>query len=375
MQRKGNVFRDILKYIPRNNFDKTVDKYDGNKWSKKFKYWDLFLVLLHGQLSGEMSLRMVGLSHNARVSLANKAMPRSTLSDCCMKKKPEVLMDVFWQLVDKLEGQGKKLIKRLASAIQLIDSTGIMLMDKGYEWAKGNGRIKGLKMHTVYDNELKCPVHFSITSANVNDIEEAKKLPIKKHKIYVFDKGYCDFLWWNKINEQESYFVSRLKKGVRYVIERQSEINSANIRCDQTINLTARNGKQYKSLLRYVEVEIENGKTIILLSNDFNSTAETIAELYKTRWKIELFFKCIKQNLKIKRFWGKSENAVKLQIIVAMITYALLRLVQVASLSTYTLKEVGVLIRINMGSTLPMKKILKIPVNVRSPGISRRAKL
>lgn len=374
MQGKTNVFYQILKHLPRNKFEEAVKNYDGDKWAKKFKYWDLFLVLLHGQLSGEMSLRMVGLSHNTHYDLTNKVMPRSTLSDCCMKKKPEVLMDIFWLLVKRLEA-GNKLIKKLASAIQLIDSTSIMLMEKGHEWAKSNGRIKGLKVHTQYDHELKCPVYFSITDANINDIEEAKKIEIKPNKTYVFDKGYCDFLWWNSINEKEGYFVSRLKKGVRYEIKKKTEINSENIKCDQVIRLTARNGKQYESLLRYVEVEIENKKTIILLTNDFKSAAETIAELYKIRWQIELFFKCVKQNLKIKRFWGKSENAVKLQIIVAMITYVLLRLIKMTSSSEYTLKQIGVLVRINMSSAIQLNKVLKVPVKVSVARTFRKEKL
>lgn len=375
MQGKDNVFRGILKYIPRDQFNKTVQKHDGDKWSKKFKYWDLFNILLHGQLSGEMSLRTVGLSHSAHFGVAEKKMARSTLSDCCMKKNPAVLMDIFWQLVERIECKGKKLLNDLGSAIHLLDSTGIMLMEKGHEWAKGNGRINGLKVHTLYDNELKCPVHFSITSANVNDIEEAKKLAIKPHKTYVFDKGYCDFSWWNKINEKGSYFVSRLKKGVRFEIKEINKRVSENIMDDKIISLTARSGKQYKSLLRYVEVVIESKKKIILLTNDFDSSSEEIAQLYKTRWKVELFFKCIKQNLKIKRFWGKSENAVKLQIIVAMITYVLLRLIQMVSQTAYSLKEVGIVVRINLGCMESINKIFKTPKSDYSPGVPGGAKL
>ncbi len=375
MHGKSNVFRQILKYLPREKFNETVKKYDGDKWAKKFKYWDLFNILLHGQLSGETSLRMVGLSHNAHLGVAETKMARSTLSDNCMTKNPAVLMDIFWQLVSQIQNKGKKLLDSLTSAIQLLDSTGIMLMDKGHEWVKGNGRINGLKVHTLYDNELKCPVHFSITSANVNDIEEAKKLSIKTDKIYVFDKGYCDFSWWNKINEKGSYFVSRLKKGVCYQVKEEKKPTSEKILDDKIILLTARSGKQYKSLLRYVEVVIESKKNIVLLTNDFNSSAEEIAQLYKTRWKIELFFKCIKQNLKIKRFWGKSENAVRLQIIVAMIAYVLLRLIQMISLTAYSLKEVGVLVRINLGCTELINKILKIPERVYSSEESEKIDL
>lgn len=374
MPRKSNVFRDILKYISREEFEKSVQKYDGDKWSKKFKYWDLFLALIHGQLSHESSLRMVGLSHNNHQGLGTKKIPRSTLSDCCMKKKPEVLMEIFWHLVEKLEAKGKKLLKKLNKTLQLIDATGIMLTERGQEWAKGNGRIKGLKVHTLYDHALKSPTYFSITNANVNDIEEAEKLTIRSQKIYVFDKGYCDFAWWNEINEKGSYFVSRLKKGACFEIKRVIKIKNKHITRDQIISLTARSGRNYKSELRCVEVKIAQNKTITLVTNDFNSSAERIAELYKERWKIELFFKCIKQNLKIKRFWGKSENAVKLQIIVAMIVYVLFRLLQMRSSTSYSLKEIGVIIRVNMNNSLPINRILKPPIRPKPIGVLERKK-
>lgn len=375
MQGKSNVFYEILKYLPRDKFEETVKKHDGDKWAKKFKYWDLFIVLLHGQMSGEMSLRMVGLSHNANYSVGNNRMPRSTLSDCCVKKNPDILMEVFNQLVQKIGAKGKKLVGKLAPVIQLIDSTSIMLKGRGYEWAKDNGRIKGLKMHTLYDHNLKCPSHFSITSANINDIEEAEALSIKRNRMYVFDKGYCDFSWWNEIHAKGSYFVTRLKKGSRYDIQTKATIKSSHIKQDQTIKLTTREGKRYQSILRYVEVELENKKSLVLVSNDLGSSAERIAALYKERWKIELFFKCLKQNLKVKRFWGKSENAAKLQIIVAMIVYVLLRLIQMATLSHYSLKEIGVILRVNMGNALSVRRLLKIPEDFKPSGTVRMAKV
>lgn len=375
MPRKNNVFKELLKYFPRNEFEKAVKKYDGDKWSKKFKYWDLFLVMLHGQLVGETSLRMVGLSHNAHHALGNKMIPRSTLSDCCMKKNPEILMAMFWRLVEQLKNEGKKVLKKLDPAIQLLDATGIMLKERGHEWAKDNGRIRGLKIHTVYDYDLASPVYFSITNANVNDIEEAEKLSLEGKKIYVFDKGYCDFRWWNEINEKGSYFVTRLKNGVCYEVKKKAKVKSNYIKIDQIIELTARSGRNYKSELRYIQVQLEDKKSIILVTNDLISSAERIAELYKERWKVELFFKCIKQNLKIKRFWGKSENAVKLQIVVAMIAYVLLRLIQMCSMSSYSLKEIGVIVRVNMSSSLPINKIFKIPVSSASTGILRRVNL
>lgn len=363
MQRKSTVFKDLLKYIPRKKFDEIVNKHKGDKWCKNFFCWDLFVMLLHSQLSGEMSMRMVELSNAYQADYLKqvdaKTMPLSTLSDACKARNPNVFMDVFWHLLTILKVSGK-VSKELNQFIHLIDSTPIPLKGNGYDWAKDNYRIKGLKVHTVYDCDLQSPIHFTMTAPNVNDVTEGKKLRIKKGGIYVFDKGYYDYRWWNDIDKKGSRFVTRLKKDAPFKIIQRRAVKE-NLLHDWTIQLTSKAGKRFEGLLRHIRVKLANKKSIIIITNDLISSAKRIAELYKWRWEIELFFKCLKQNLKIKRFWGKSENAVKLQIITAMIAYILLRLVQIKNCCALSIKQVRTIIRIKLYELTTIYRILKIP--------------
>lgn len=364
MKGKITVFKDLLKYIPQKKFDEIVKKHNGDKWCKNFFCWDLFIMLLHGQLSGEMSMRTVELSNAYRAThikqLGAKTVSLSTLSDACKARNPDVFMDTFWHLLSILKGLGKKIEKELAQFIHLIDSTPIPLKGHGYEWVKNNYRIRGLKIHTVYDYDLKSPIHFTMTAPNVNDITEGKKLTINKNGIYIFDKGYYDYHWWNDIDKKGSRFVTRLKKDAPFkIIERRNV--DRNLLHDWTVKLTSTAGRRFKGLLRHIRIRLDSKKTIVIVTNDLISRSWRIAELYKWRWEIELFFKCLKQNLKIKRFWGKSENAVKLQIITAMIAYILLRLVQIKNDSKLSIKQIRIVLRLRLYELATVQKALKIP--------------
>jgi len=364
MQGKGTVFESLLKYVSRKKFDEIVEKHNGDKWCKNFFCWDLFIMLLHGQLCGEMSMRSVELSNSCQASYLNrlgaKTVSLSTLSDACKARNPDVFMDVFRQVLTLLRTTPRKIDKELDQFIYLIDSTPIPLKGHGYEWVKDNYRIKGLKVHTIYDYDLKSPVHFTITAPNVNDVTEGKKLAIKAKGIYVFDKGYYDYSWWNNIDKKGSRFVTRLKKDAPFKIITRRDVNE-NLFHDWTIQLTSQAGKHFKGLLRHIRIKLANKKSIVVVTNDLTSSATRIAELYKWRWDIELFFKCLKQNLKIKRFWAKNENAVKLQIITAMIAYILLRLAQVKNQCSLSIKQVRVIIRLKLCEPTTVYKVLKIP--------------
>lgn len=370
MQGKGTVSEELMKYIPRKKFDEIVKKHDGDKWCKNFFCWDLFAMLLHGQLSGEMSMRAVELTNACQASymknIGAKTVSLSTLSDACKVRNPDVFMDVFWHVLSQLK-TSTKLDKNMRDFVHLIDSTPIPLKGYGYEWAKDNYRTKGLKVHTVYDYELQSPIYFSLTASNVNDITEAKSMPIKAKSmpikaksIYVFDKGYYDFRWWNKINNKKSRFVTRIKKDTPFKIIERKKITGEHLH-DWIIELTSAAGKRFNGLLRHIRIKLSNKKTIVIVSNDLNSDAELIAKLYKWRWEIELFFKCLKQNLKVKRFWGKSENAVRLQIITAMIAYVLLRITQIENQIYISIKQIHTIVRIKLHETMRIDSIFKIP--------------
>lgn len=363
MQGKRTVFEDLLKYVPRKKFDEIVKRQNGDKWCKNFFCWDLFIMLLSGQLSGEMSMRAVELSNICQAAhlkkIGAKPASLSTLSDACKARNPNVFMDVFWHVLSLVKGSCK-LDKKMRDFVHLIDSTPIPLKGYGYEWAKDNYRTKGLKVHTVYDYDLKSPVYFAMTAPNVNDITEAKKIPLKKNGIYVFDKAYYDYKWWNEINQKKSRFVTRLKKDAPFKVIERKTTKGKHLH-DWLIKLTSDAGRKFKGLLRHIRVKLSNNKSIVIVTNDLLSSADQITDLYKWRWEIELFFKCLKQNLKIKRFWGKNENAVRLQIITAMIAYVLLRVTQIKNQCALSIRKVRTIVRIKLHDTCSMYKILKIP--------------
>lgn len=295
----------------------------------------------------------------------------STLSHTCKTRDPAVFREVFSYLVSTLQ-KNCFLNNELAAFIKLIDATPIPLKGNGYEWAKDNHRTKGLKIHTVYDLQLDAPVHFSISAANVNDITEAKKIPLESGGIYVYDKGYFDYGWWASIAQKGSYFVTRIKKSTPYEVIKTYYPKGKNVLSDEIIQLTSQVARRkFTQPLRLIEIILDDGKTITIVTNKLNLSAQWIAQLYRWRWQIELFFKCLKQHLKIKKFWGKSENAVKLQIIVALITYVLLRLVQLYTKTTFSIKYLEQVIRMKLftSSTIyaEIKKVDKLMPPRSSP--------
>lgn len=364
MKGKDIVFKELLEYISHKKFADIVKKHEADKWCKSLYSWDLLIILLHGHLSGEKSLRSLELSHaiqgtHLKDMKASRAA-RSTLSDACKVRNPAVFKDVFTYLVDKVRVRGK-LDKLSKTFIHLIDSTPIILKGHGYDWAGSNYRITGLKMHTVYDESVKSPIYIDITAPTVNDITPAKDIEIESGGTYVFDKAYFDYTWWNTIDQKGSYFVSRLKSNTPYKIVERHATLAEGITHDWTIQLSSRKGRAFKSVLRHIRVRLDNKKSIEIVSNDLKSSATQIAQLYKRRWNIELFFKCIKQHLKIKRFWGKSENAVLLQLLVGMIAYLLLRLAQTITQCKLSIYQISILIRAKLYANCTLFKLLRAP--------------
>jgi putative transposase len=217
-----------------------------------------------------------------------------------------------------------------AEMVRLIDSSPIPL-GKIYDWAEWNGRIRGMKMHTVYEPDGKCPRCVEITPATVNDVEIGRQTELESGVTYVFDKGYYHFGWWKKINDTGAFFVTRSKVSTRlrktksrYV--RKTIGDGFRIIVDADVVLASKGDSKLPIPLRRIKVKRDKGGTITLITNDLERTAVEIAALYKSRWQIELLFRWIKQHLNLRKFMGKNDNAIRLQIIAAMIAYLLLRL-------------------------------------------------
>lgn len=255
---------------------------------------------------------------------------RSTLANANGRRDWRIFRDVCFDLINNLSLFEKLETENL---VKLIDSSPIRLDLANHSWAEKTQRIEGIKLHLMYDLSNSVPTYFEFSGARTNDIEIGKKMDIQKGSTYVFDKGYMDFNWWNDIDEQGAYFVTRLKRNNAIVelseLQTNNELVSSQLIRLKNKRLT-HSGKNScrEKILKRVIVQREGKTPLILVTNDLNRSSEEIAELYKQRWQIELFFKWIKQNLKIKKFLGRSENAIKTQICIAIIAFVLLRLMK-----------------------------------------------
>ena len=345
-------FGEILKALPRRQFDKAVNQHKSDYRSKGFSTWDQLLAMIFVQLSGCQSLREVeaGFNHHTtqHYHLGTRKLKRSTLSDANAQRSSEVFGDVCSLLLKQAH---RKVRSELKDVLYLIDSTPIPLSGLGYDdWSRkeNNGRSQGLKVHTVLAPAVDTPVEIEITAPNVNDVEIGRKTVLEAGATYVFDKAYCDYNWWYSMSEVGSYFVSRFKKnaGIKWVKDHAiPESDQAFILEDSTVTFKnkrpggKRINRHYGTPLRRIVVHRpDKSFPMVLVTNDFTRSAADIADLYKRRWGIELFFKWLKQNLKIKRFIGRSKNAVKTQIYTALITYLLILIVHEANKVTMSLK-------------------------------------
>lgn len=349
---KDNVFQQVLKPVTPKLIDQCLRKFRSDYDCEKFKTIDHLKTMIFSHLCEIKSLRSLEIAINKKhIGLTNK-VKRSTLSDANRRRPAEVF---FWILEQIMSLLPRKRCKEINEVIRLLDSSPIQLRGYGYEeWTKEHAtrHIKGLKLHVEYDLALKAPVRTAMSCPNFNDVSMAQKWLIEPEIIYVFDKGYYDFnLWWD-IHQKGASFVTRLKKNVAICMIEQKKVDNETVLEDGIFkfkNKTPRGGKVnlYQQTLRRVSIKREEKKPLVLVTNRHDLPAEVIGELYKARWEIELFFKWIKQNLKLKKFLGASSNAVKIQIVAALIAYLLVQIFKNSTKDTRPLYLVLIWIRYN----------------------------
>jgi putative transposase len=331
MRYLDSTFGSLLKPIDRRWFAAVVDRHDGDAYDKHFKSWDHLVTLIFAQLGHVDSLRGLETAINANAHqhyhLGTGEIARSTLSDASARRPTQIFAETFAMLSATADRQTRS---EGTALVELIDASPIPL-GKLCKWSKWNGRIRGMKLHVVYDPQADRLCCVEITPANVNDVEIGQRTPIKAGTTYVFDKGYCHFGWWRKINDDGAFFVTRAKVNMRLrAVERRPVEQSAGdgftIINDAEVVLTSKGNARLPIPLRRIRVKRDKGGTLILITNDLTRTAVEIGALYKRRWQIELLFRWIKQHLRIRKFLGRNENAIRLQILAAMIAYVLLRI-------------------------------------------------
>jgi Transposase DDE domain/Domain of unknown function (DUF4372) len=369
MRHHNTVFRDILKFVPWDRFEAIVEDHDADARVRRLSTKGQFVALLYGQLSGASGLREIvtGLSsHAARLyHLGADPIRRSTFSDANAQRPVEVFADLL-EIMMKQAHRGLR--RKLAETTYLIDATSVRLNQRSADWARFSAGVCGAKVHVIYDADADRPIYAAVSAANVNDITAAQQMPIEPGASYVFDLGYYDYTWWAALDAAGCRIVTRFKSSTPIEVAEELPVApGSNILSDRIGFLPARQAQSRNNpmheAVREVRVTTDTGKVLRILSNDLDASAEDIADLYRRRWAIELFFRWIKQTLKITRFVGTSENAVRIQIAVALIAFLLLRLAQAAQQAVLSPIVFSRLIRANLMHTRSIDNLLEpLPV-------------
>lgn len=334
-----SAFHRLLEPLDRRVVNRVVERHQGNRgvghgdgaWTCQRH----LKAMLFAQFAGLKSLREIvealAAQPAALYHLGLRPPRRTTLSDAAAARPAAVFRDIAQHLMATLARAPRQEGQAL---IRLIDGSPIPLRDGRFTWAEADSRCRGLKLHLLYDPRAAQPVHFAVDSPKLGELTAARRFDLDPGATYVFDKGYTDYGWWQGIVDSGATFVTRLKSNAHRRALRPGPAVGANILADQKVRIGHKKPRGgagnplYATELREVVVVRDGKKPLHLITNDHRRSAVEIAELYKERWQIELFFKWIKQNLKIKSFFGRSENAVRTQIYVAMIAFCLLRLFQ-----------------------------------------------
>jgi IS4 transposase len=366
MRHHNTVFHSVLKHVPWHRFEALVEEHGADERVRRLPTKSQFIALLYGQLSGSQTLRQIVTalsSHEARLyHLGAGPVRRSTLSDANTLRP----VAVFGELLSLLMKQAHRGLRRkLAETTYLIDATSVRLNGLS-EWAQFSSGVCGAKAHVIYDADADCPIYASVSTAKVNDITVAQQMPIEPGATYVFDLGYYDYAWWAALDAAACRIVTRFKSNTPLeVVEELPVTKGSNILSDRIGFLPARQANRrnnpMQTAVREVRVTTDTGKLLRILSNDLDASAEEIADLYRRRWAIELFFRWVKQTLKITRLIGTSENAVRIQIAVALIAFLLLRLAQASQKAIKSPLMFARLICANLMHRRPIDDLLAPP--------------
>jgi hypothetical protein len=353
MNKVYTIFAELLKLCPRYHFEKAVERYEGDRYVKIFTTWQQYITLLYSQITQKDSLRDIETGLLAQSSrwyhLGLRGMHKSTLSDANNKRDYKIFEETFYHLLARCKDLTPKHKFRFKNPLYTIDATTIDLCLSVFPWAKFRKSKGAIKMHCLYDHSGALPSFLTVTDGKKHDIRvvKEKSFPLLPDSIISVDKAYIDYKWLYSLSEKGIWFVTRTRSGTDYVVTGQHESSGKGIISDQKISLQGVLTKEkYPKQLRLITYyDEERKKTLTFLTNNFKLAATTIAQIYRSRWQIELFFKWIKQNLKIKSFLGTSKNAVLIQVWVAMCYYLLLTYIKYQTKYGYSLLHLSRVIR------------------------------
>lgn len=359
------VFSQLIAFLDRNHFNYLARKYDGDKYVKHLTCWNQLLALMFGQLSNRESLRdlIVALeAHQSKcfhLGLGRKPIAKTTLATANQNRDYRIFEEFAFYMMEQARRNRAADIFKLGGKVYAFDSTTIPLWLSVFWWAKFRKKKGGVKVHVLYDLEAQIPAFYHITTASVHDSKAMPEIPYETGAYYIFDRGYNNFKELFRIQRMESFFVVRAKTNLQYKCVKWKRRMPKNILSDAEIELTVYNSrKDYPDNLRLVRYyDEEQDREFMFLTNAMDLTAQQIADLYKNRWQIELFFKWLKQHLKIKKFWGTTENAVRIQIAAAIAAYCLVAIVQHDMKLKRSTYEVLQILSISLTDKTPLREL------------------
>jgi hypothetical protein len=346
-------------------FDRLVEEHNAD-WDDRVMRTKVHLIaMLYAQFCGARSLREIETSLRSHAGklyhLGGGTISRSALSTANALRPVEVFGGLLSALMASLQAGYRR---KIGDCVRLIDSTSVPLSSLSGHWATFSAGVCGAKAHIIYDPDADQPLYLMVTPSNINDITAAKDMPIEAGATYVFDLGYYDYGWWATLDQAGCRIVTRLKSNTPFeVMEDRPVAPGSSILSDRTgylpKRLAASRRNPMSGLVREIRVMLETGKVLRIFTNDLEASAQEIADLYKRRWAIELFFRWVKQTLKIGHFLGTSENAVRIQVAVALIAFLLLRLAHDANRIVPSPLAFARLIRTNLMHRRPIAGLLQ----------------
>ena len=362
------IFAQLTDFLPRRVFDRLVDKYEGNKHVRSFTCWNQMLCMVFGQLTARDSMRDLMLSLEAHQPKYyhlgfGSTVSRRNFGTANERRNYRIFEEFAYVLIEEARRSCYRddFEIKVDGNVYALDSTTIDLCLSIFWWAEFRKHKGGIKLHTLYDVKTSIPSFLYITNAIVHDVNIMDVIPYEKGSFYVADKGYTDFLRLYKIHTHGSFFVTRAKENLRF--KRMYSISvdkTTGVQSDQTGKLEIYKSKnEYPEKLRRIKFyDAEHDKDLVFLTNNMDLKASEIAFLYKKRWAVELFFKWMKQHLKIKSFWGTTLNAVKIQVYCAVIAYCLVAIIGNKLKVDRSIYEILQILSISLLDKAPIKEIL-----------------
>ncbi len=379
MSHHNTVFSQLLKLIPRHEFETLAKQHHSGRTFRTASRWSQFVTMAMAQLSGRNSLRDIVENITAQAHrlyhLGSAKLSRSNLSRINERKPYALYEALFGKLLKRCRGVAPGHNFRFNNPLYSLDASTIDLCLSVFPWANFRTTKGAIKLHVGLNHDGYLPEFVTITEGRNHDVTVGRTIHFPKGSIVVIDKAYTDYAWYKQLTDKGIYFVTRLKTNAKTrVVCRRSVLIEKGLTCDQTIEFTSvQTAKKCPIQLRRIGYrDSETGKHYIFLTNNFKLAAKTIADIYKARWQVELFFKWIKQNLKIKSFVGTSKNAVMTQIWIALCIYLLIAFIKFQSKLKKSMQQILRLLQLNLFEKRELMTLLRgDPLHDRLPDINQ----